>query len=42
MGIQGLRNGWIGGAIAGSFWTLMVCLILSFPMGVAAAIYLEE
>ena len=28
----------LGGAIAGSFWTLMVCLILSFPMGVAAAI----
>ena len=32
----------LGGAIAGSFWTLLVCLILSFPMGVAAAIYLEE
>ena len=32
----------LGGTIAGSFWTLMVCLILSFPMGVAAAIYLEE
>ena len=32
----------LGGAITGSFWTLMVCLILSFPMGVAAAIYLEE
>ena len=32
----------LGGAIAGSFWTLMVCLILSFPIGVAAAIYLEE
>ncbi|MEC8149832.1 MAG: phosphate ABC transporter permease PstA, partial [SAR324 cluster bacterium] len=32
----------LGGAIAGSFWTLIVCLILSFPMGVAAAIYLEE
>ena len=32
----------LGGAIAGSFWTLMVCLIISFPMGVAAAIYLEE
>ena len=32
----------LGGAIAGSLWTLMVCLILSFPMGVAAAIYLEE
>ena len=32
----------LGGAIAGSFWTLMVCLILTFPMGVAAAIYLEE
>ena len=32
----------LGGAIAGSFRTLMVWLILSFPMGVAAAIYLEE
>ncbi len=32
----------IGGAITGSFYTLLVTLILSFPIGVLAAIYLEE
>jgi len=32
----------IGGAAAGSFFTLLVCLLLSFPIGVMAAIYLEE
>jgi phosphate transport system permease protein len=32
----------IGGAIVGSVWTLLVCLILSFPIGVAASVYLEE
>ncbi len=32
----------IGGAVAGSFYTLLVTLLLSFPIGVAAAIYLEE
>ncbi|MEJ2046215.1 MAG: phosphate ABC transporter permease PstA [Reinekea sp.] len=32
----------IRGAIIGSFYTLLVTLILSFPIGVAAAIYLEE
>ncbi len=32
----------IGGAIMGSFFTLLVTLVLSFPIGVAAAIYLEE
>ncbi|MBM4381837.1 MAG: phosphate ABC transporter permease PstA [Deltaproteobacteria bacterium] len=30
------------GAAAGSFWTLLVTLALSFPLGVAAALYLEE
>ncbi len=30
------------GAVSGSFFTLVVCLMLSFPIGVAAAIYLEE
>lgn len=30
------------GAAAGSFYTLLVTLALSFPMGVAAAVYLEE
>ncbi|MFC1356446.1 MAG: phosphate ABC transporter permease PstA [gamma proteobacterium symbiont of Phacoides pectinatus] len=32
----------IGGAIMGSLYTLMVTLALSFPIGVAAALYLEE
>jgi phosphate transport system permease protein len=32
----------IGGALAGSFHTLLVTLALSFPIGVAAALYLEE
>lgn len=32
----------IRGALIGSFWTLLVTLILSFPIGVATAIYLEE
>ncbi|MDO5674841.1 MAG: phosphate ABC transporter permease PstA [bacterium] len=32
----------VRGAITGSFYTLMLTLALSFPIGVAAAIYLEE
>jgi phosphate transport system permease protein len=32
----------IRGAVMGSFWTLAVTLLLSFPIGVAAAVYLEE
>ncbi|MDY6942451.1 MAG: phosphate ABC transporter permease PstA [Pseudomonadota bacterium] len=32
----------IWGAAAGSFFTLTVTLLLSFPLGVAAAVYLEE
>ncbi|WP_428624061.1 phosphate ABC transporter permease PstA [Sedimenticola sp.] len=32
----------IGGAIMGSLYTLIVTLLLSFPIGVAAAVYLEE
>ncbi|MEZ5652121.1 MAG: phosphate ABC transporter permease PstA [Burkholderiaceae bacterium] len=32
----------IWGAAVGSFFTLAVTLILSFPLGVAAAVYLEE
>ena len=32
----------IGSAVTGSFYTLLVTLALSFPIGVAAAIYLEE
>ena len=32
----------VWGAVAGSFFTLLVTLFLSFPIGVAAAIYLEE
>ena len=32
----------LAGAIAGSFLTLLVCFLLSFPLGIAAAVYLEE
>ena len=32
----------IWGAAVGSFYTLLVTLLLSFPIGVAAAVYLEE
>ncbi len=32
----------IGGAIMGSFYMLLVTLVLTFPIGVTAAIYLEE
>lgn len=32
----------IAGAILGSFWTMLVVLVLAFPLGVMAAIYLEE
>ncbi len=32
----------IWGAVVGSFYTLTVTLLLSFPIGIAAAVYLEE
>jgi phosphate transport system permease protein len=32
----------IWGAVMGSFFTLVVTLLLSFPVGVAAAVYLQE
>jgi phosphate transport system permease protein len=32
----------IWGAVSGSFFTLLITLSLSFPIGVAAAVYLEE
>lgn len=32
----------VWGAVSGSFFTLLVTLVLSFPIGVAAAVYLEE
>lgn len=32
----------IKGAVMGSFYTILVTILLSFPIGVAAAIYLEE
>ncbi|MCA1297900.1 phosphate ABC transporter permease PstA [Stappia indica] len=32
----------VWGAVVGSFYTMVVTLLLSFPIGVAAAIYLEE
>jgi phosphate transport system permease protein len=30
------------GAIVGSFYALLVCFLISFPVGIAAAVYLEE
>ncbi|MCC2690429.1 MAG: pstA 2, partial [Rhizobiaceae bacterium] len=32
----------LAGAISGTFWALLVCFLISFPVGIAAAIYLEE
>lgn len=32
----------LAGAIVGSFYALLVCFMISFPIGIAAAIYLEE
>jgi phosphate transport system permease protein len=32
----------IRGALMGSFWTLLVTLFLALPVGIAAAVYLEE
>lgn len=32
----------LAGAIVGSFWTLLVCFLISFPVAIAAAVYLEE
>ncbi len=32
----------IRGALLGSFWTLLVTLLVSLPVGIAAAVYLEE
>ncbi len=32
----------VWGAIVGSFWTMLVTFFLAFPVGVMAAIYLEE
>ena len=32
----------IRGALVGSFWTLLVTLLVSLPVGIAAAVYLEE
>lgn len=32
----------VWGAIVGSFWTMVVTFLLAFPIGVMAAIYLEE
>lgn len=32
----------LAGAMTGSFYLLLVCFLISFPVGIAAAIYLEE
>ncbi|PPB81496.1 phosphate transport system permease protein [Albidovulum inexpectatum] len=30
------------GALMGSFWALLTCFVIAFPLGIGAAIYLEE
>ena len=30
------------GALIGSMWAMLFCMLLSFPIGIAAAVYLEE
>lgn len=35
--LAGLR-----GALVGSFWALLTCFVIAFPIGIGAAIYLEE
>ena len=35
--LAGLR-----GALVGSFWALLTCFLIAFPIGIGAAIYLEE
>ena len=32
----------IGGSLMGSFFTIIICLVLSFPIAIMASIYLEE
>lgn len=32
----------LGGAIVGTFYAILVCFAVSFPVGIAAAVYLEE
>lgn len=32
----------LAGGLAGTFWVVLVCFLLSFPLGIGAAIYLEE
>ncbi len=32
----------LSGAITGSFYALLVCFLISFPLGIGAAVYLEE
>ena len=36
------ENAGFFGAMAGSFFTMIVCLLAAFPIGVMAAVYLEE
>ena len=32
----------LAGAIVGTFYAVLVCFVISFPIGIAAAVYLEE
>ena len=36
------RLGSYGGALVGSFYSILICLLLAFPVAVLASIYLEE
>jgi len=31
----------LAGALTGSFYALLICFVISFPVGIGAAIYLE-
>ncbi|MDX2074569.1 MAG: phosphate ABC transporter permease PstA [Alphaproteobacteria bacterium] len=36
------ENAGFAGAMAGSFFTMLICLLAAFPIGVMSAVYLEE
>jgi phosphate transport system permease protein len=40
--LQGMTAGGIFPAIAGTFWLVLLCVLISCPLGVLAAIYLSE
>ena len=40
--LETLNLAGIGGALVGSFFTIVITLLLSFPIAIAASVYLEE